>query len=276
MIYFSLEVSERTFLPTARDRLPVPLDAKKARTAADKVRGKILLSFGGNARSKGFGAMVSTKARRKKFLDELNKILEKYQFDGVDYNWEYPASDLEWRNWALLMKESKEALLGGKDRNIVTFTMYLDPAHYSVIERYQLLQDADFVHCMAYDQHGKHSTYQFAESGLQYAKQKSLAFLHKFTLGLPFYARDIRNGEPKTFYDLVKEIPNEVDDLVGTDYYNSADTLRKKVRLAREYGAGGVMIWELGQDLQPFTNEKSLLRAIGHELHKNDDDREEM
>ena len=42
---------------------------------------------------------------------------------------------------------------------------YLDPQHYKVIQHYNLLADADFVHCMAYDARGKHSTMKFAKVG---------------------------------------------------------------------------------------------------------------
>ena len=53
LIYFSLEVSKKTGLPSALDRLPTANDAAKARIAADKYDGKIMISLGGNARSEG-------------------------------------------------------------------------------------------------------------------------------------------------------------------------------------------------------------------------------
>jgi hypothetical protein len=62
LIYFSLEVSKKTGLPSALDRLPTANDAARARIAADKHDGKIMISFGGNARSEGIGS-VSARAR---------------------------------------------------------------------------------------------------------------------------------------------------------------------------------------------------------------------
>lgn len=87
LIYFSLEVSVQTGKPAALDRLPSREDAARARLEADKVNGKILISFGGNGRSSGFAEMTASKKKRKRFLKELNSILNTYKFDGVDYNW---------------------------------------------------------------------------------------------------------------------------------------------------------------------------------------------
>ena len=292
LIYFSLEIDVKTGVPSALDRLPSKEQAKEARIAADKVGGKIILSLGGNARSEGFPTAAKTKHSRKKFLKALDKILREYQFDGVDYNWEYPRNDVEWRQWGQLLRESKEYLLRpdqtepseainpeaaaaqGKARekaksrenyenNIVTFTMYLDPNHYDVIIKYNLLKDADYVHCMAYDQHGAHSTMEFAERGIQLAKSKKFN-LKKFTLGVPFYARHIDNGEPKTWYDLVDAMQGkpETQDALDRYYFNNKATIRKKTKLAAEENIGGIMIWEIGQDKQPMDHPTSLMTAL--------------
>ncbi len=49
----------RSSLPTALDRLPQKDDMIKARKAANKYGAKIILSFGGNARSQGKNIMFS-------------------------------------------------------------------------------------------------------------------------------------------------------------------------------------------------------------------------
>ena len=54
------------------------------------------------------------------------------------------------------------------------FRRYLDPRHYQVIQHFRLLDIADYVHCMAYDAPGKHSTMAFAKQassqGLRFAR----------------------------------------------------------------------------------------------------------
>jgi GH18 family chitinase len=264
LIFFSLEVDPVTHLPKAKDRLPTTVEARRAREAADSVGGKLLISFGGNARSNGFAEMVATKATRKVFLDALDALLAEYQFDGVDYNWEYPRNAQEWRQWALLLKESKGALRGGGTRNVVTFTMYLDPNHAQLIQQFNMLEHADYVHCMAYDQHGEHSTLPFAESGIQMAISHKMP-LAKFTLGLPFYARHVQSGDPKTYGEIMPKMKKETrwaTDRVGSYYFNSPAMIQKKTEMSLDAAVGGVMIWELGQDVQPEDSPFSLMQGI--------------
>ena len=80
---------------------------KQAREAADRHGGKLLLCFGGNSRTGGFPGMVTSKARRKAFLAALHELLSSRGFDGVDYNWEYPTNEEEWKGLVRLMKESR-------------------------------------------------------------------------------------------------------------------------------------------------------------------------
>lgn len=69
--------------------------------------------------SKPFSNMVSDKKSRKGFIDSANEFMDKYGFDGIDIDWEYPAAtDLGGRksdreNLAELVKEMKESF-GGK------------------------------------------------------------------------------------------------------------------------------------------------------------------
>jgi len=250
-------------VPTAKDRLPSKEQAKEARIAADKVGGKLLLGFGGNARSQGFGQMVQTPQTRMKFLHALNHLLEEYELDGVDYNWEYPADANEWRLWGNLMEESKHFLLGSE--NVVTFTMFQDPNHFDIIRQFNLLKDADYVHCMSYDMRGKHSTYAFAQEGILMGINNlggGYETAKKFTIGLPFYARHVQSGHPKTYAELVDQLKSKKVDQVGQFYFNSVNTIYRKTKLAKDSRIGGVMIWELGQDVQPLDSPKALMWGV--------------
>ena len=104
--------------------------------------------------------------------------------------------------------------------------------------------------------------------------------MQQWTLGLPFYGRNIKTGEPKAYYEIAESLQRQKQqqssqkkdptaeegtnniDLIDSVYFNSHHTLRNKIKLARESGAGGVMIWELGQDIQPFNHSSSLMQAI--------------
>jgi chitinase len=52
---------------------------------------QVLISVGGGGNgSAGFSDMAITAEGRKRFIDSAVEMLEKYQLDGVDVDWEYP------------------------------------------------------------------------------------------------------------------------------------------------------------------------------------------
>ena len=120
LIFFSAEPKPDGTI-TGLDRLPRPELLKEARKAADENDLKLLVCFGGNGRSSGFAAMTGSDKSRKKFVENLAKLLEKKKLDGVDYNWEYPGHSFqtgysearisrEWRGLKLLLEETRRAL----------------------------------------------------------------------------------------------------------------------------------------------------------------------
>lgn len=226
---------------------------QNARMAADNVNGKLILGFGGHGRSNGFSQMTALKSRRKKFLQAVKNLLEEHELDGVDFNWEFPNTPREWQNWGMLMQEAKLLLA---PRNILSFTMYNMEDLYDLIIGYDMIRHADYVHCMAYDNRDKHSTFEFAQMGVMLAR-KFGSQMHKWTLGIPFYGRNMKTGEPKPYYDLVvKNLKSQqldnTSDVVNGIFYNSQLTVYNKVMITRFAGVGGVMIWELGQDIPPY------------------------
>nr|WP_246283216.1 glycosyl hydrolase family 18 protein [Marinifaba aquimaris] len=54
---------------------------------------KLDLSVGGWTLSEGFPWMAHDDTRRKVFVDSIVHFLERFDFDGVDIDWEYPGSD---------------------------------------------------------------------------------------------------------------------------------------------------------------------------------------
>ena len=85
LIFFSIEVHGNGTL-AALDRLPRLSLVREARPHCKRM----LLCVGGNGRSGGFSAAVSSRKSRRRFISALLRLCEKAGFDGVDYNWEYP------------------------------------------------------------------------------------------------------------------------------------------------------------------------------------------
>ena len=85
-----------------------------------------------------------------------------------------------------------------------------------------------------------------------------------------FYGYEFKGDETPawTWDQIVNTYPDSLyQDKINTGdgilYYNGINTIQEKVAYAKENGAGGVMIWELGQD---DFGRHSLLKVIDDEI----------
>ena len=258
VILFSLEMTNRGEI-LSKDRLPREEVMREARLRTREHGSKLLICFGGNGRSRGFRGVVSRKKRRRKFLSELKSLIETYDFDGVDYNWEYPGYVMgkgymsedgirnDYEGFGKLLKETREVL--GRDMEI-TMSYYPDGKQEGLLMEIEAPKYVDLMHSMAYDQGGQHSTMELARRTIELAAPHGDAFKTKMTLGLPFYGRHMRTGEWKSYEDIVSkmDVKSPDQDEVEGFYFNGPTTIRNKVKLAQSSGLAGVMIWETGQD----------------------------
>lgn len=101
--------------------------------------------------------MASTKTNRDAFVVSLLKFLEKWDFAGVDIDWEWPGAEtrggnpaIDMRNQIELMVELRKSL-GSRGLSVVLpaqyeYLKYLDPK--------ALEAQVDFFNLLAYDLHG--------------------------------------------------------------------------------------------------------------------------
>ncbi|XP_071524963.1 chitotriosidase-1-like [Panulirus ornatus] len=131
---------------------------------------KTLLAIGGwNEGSQKYSQMVATASTRTTFVQSCVQFLQKYGFDGLDMDWEYPTQrggqpeDRE--NFALLLDELRTEF----DRHGLMLTAAVSAGWTVIGEAYDvdaLARNLDFVNLMAYDFHGSWENFAHHHSPL--------------------------------------------------------------------------------------------------------------
>jgi len=176
---------------------------------------KILISIGGWAWSENFSDAVLTENSRAKFASTSAAIVEQYNLDGVDIDWEYPGlkgEDNVFRtedkqHFTLMFKAIREELdkLAVKTGKTYALSTALPafPRLFEVTEMGKVAEYIDYVNIMAYDFYvsgdtaGHHSNLFASENSERedsgdkaytlYRKEGVPA--EKLVLGIPFYGR---------------------------------------------------------------------------------------
>ncbi|XP_043267881.1 probable chitinase 10 [Venturia canescens] len=190
-----------------------------------KKRGlKVSLALGGWNDSAGdkYSRLVSSPEARAKFIEHAIKFLDKYGFDGLDLDWEYPVcwqvdcnkgpkSDKQ--NFASLLKELSEQL---RPRGLL-LSSAVSPSKTVVNEGYDvpaLAKYLDWIAVMAYDYHGQWDKKTGHVAPLFYHPDDDVYFFNtnytinywiskgapprSIVLGMPMYGQSFTINDPKS------------------------------------------------------------------------------
>ncbi|XP_060532607.1 chitotriosidase-1-like [Cylas formicarius] len=125
---------------------------------------KALVSIGGwNEGSQKYSELTANPSKRAIFVKSALQFLEEHEFDGLDFDWEYPArrdssNAKDKENFILLLQELKTAfepkgyLLSAA---VTGAARYIDIS-YDVQELSKVL---DYINVMSYDFHGSFDSY---------------------------------------------------------------------------------------------------------------------
>ncbi len=199
--------------------------------------------------------------------DNIVAVLDKYDFDGVHFDYEYPISNKAWKPYnkflVSLDKKLGDYTLGvaGNDWNIKFTT-----AAIAAIDSFEVMT-YDMV-----DDEGRHATYKDTIAAAARVGIHGMP-LDKVNVGLAFYSRPTDMSAYWYGYNGCYEGIDEngwyyCDDIDKDFWFNTSDVIAAKTDYAINHGFGGVMIWHYNCDL-PSTHEGSLLRAAGETVEKN-------
>ena len=235
---------------------------------------KVLLSIGGWTAG-GFSEMASDSLRRQRFAADCRRVVDEFDLDGIDMDWEYPTSSEagissspdDTRNYTLLMRDIRAAIGPGKMLTQATIctALYID---FAAVDPY-----VDFTNIMAYDM-GRppyHNTPLYSSPLVKNVTADSAVRSHlaagippeKMLLGLAFYGHGVK-GHPSTedltkvcewqgytyHWDEEAMVPYMTDDRDGSFAYGYEDlrSLTIKCQYIIEKGLCGAMYWSYDGD----------------------------
>jgi len=170
---------------------------------------KVALAFGGWGGCRTCSNIFSIPANRTTFAQSVLDILQQYQLDGIDIDWEFPAIEglpghayapADKQTFTELIKAVRGAL--GK-RYEVSFAAGVFPEYlYNSVEWNQVMPLVDRVHLMSYDMVNRKSAFTGHHAALYSTPFQSISidntirFLdslqiarNKVVIGAAFYAR---------------------------------------------------------------------------------------
>ncbi len=237
---------------------------------------KIMLSIGGggfSSQKEDIWVDALSDENRANSIELMMDYIEQFDLHGIDVDLEGNLITKLGHNYNVFVKELREQL----HAKGLAITAALPSTYVRSNITKETLDAFDFINVMIYDatgpwnpsNPGHHSSFNLAERALDYWTQTKGMPKEKIILGMPFYGH---NFDPDhigslTFSDIIKDDPeyaylNQKDAI----YYNGIHMVAHKSQLALKR-AGGIMIWELGQD--DFSG-LSLLKAVDESLAAGD------
>lgn len=247
---------------------------------------KVLLSIGGGG-TKNFSSAILDKSNRDLLIENLDKAIKDYGFDGIDIDYEeweggpggQGASDITKREALENMYKELRTKVG--DGKLITAAVSADwddgtwgyyNCYNNTMHRY-----LDFVSLMIYDETGpwegakvgQHASWDFFESSTNFWLNQRELPKEKLIAGVPFYGYRFKSeattqgAESIPYKDILINYPGtdaHLIDNIGLLFYNGIPTIRRKAEYIQSNRLGGIMFWEITHDTGD--KGKSLLNTI--------------
>ena len=189
--------------------------------------------------------------------DQIVDMTKKYGFDGVDIDWEYPASADDWKVFDSFIQKLNRDLKAYKSDSVISAAL----SAWSLGLTKETFDCIDQIQFMAYDGHdeeGYQSSFLQAEEGLR-DFVKNGADIKKINIGIAIYGRPVngsaywavwRNLENANYWDSKYYNVQDSDQIYDGTFCSPA-LAGDKTAYALFAGAGGVMTFRIGCDKLP-------------------------
>ena len=194
-------------------------------------------SYNGVPLASTFEMVTADEALRKKLVDSTLAVVNEYNLDGVELDWEYPTEQSAGNYEKLVLELSAALEARGKHLTAAlngAWSKTEGPAVSGLVSE-KCLDAFQFISVMSYDMNNEqHSPFWFANTSIEYWLNRGVP-AEKIVLGMPLYARP----SWAQYRHLAAENPDfayadHAASAIGDSCYNGLPTLCRKTLLAFE------------------------------------------
>lgn len=179
---------------------------------------QVLLSLGGWGYDAQFAQMVLNPAAEDRYVSAVLKLIDDYDYDGIDLDWEYPDSKEEIPGYERLTSKLRLGLDEIAQRKgrpmLLTMAAGAHPKTLAWLSNEFLVEHYDWVNIMTYDYAGSWTNFaghhaplhtstraprtgrQSIERTFRYLLEERKLSPRLLALGVPLYGRAFSVGEP--------------------------------------------------------------------------------
>lgn len=230
---------------------------------------KVLLSVGG-AGADGFCMATQSAQSRKRFIRELMDIIDDYELDGVDIDWEFPGESVLGihscdhckSDFVLLLEELKGVL----NRRLLTIAVGSN--RYFGLDVKRIGEIVDYVFVMTYDLGVMQSNIYLSKIFVTMWRLLGIP-KDKVCIGVPLYGRYVKKlSESVGFHEAAQ---GKITHYLGQSFskyhgkmycFDTVEDVERKARWANQNSLGGVFCWEIRCD-----NRNRILNAMSRGIN---------
>ncbi|GAC1474168.1 MAG: glycoside hydrolase family 18 protein [Isosphaeraceae bacterium] len=187
-------------------------------TSAAHVAGvRVLLSLGGWGWDAQFASIVSKPEDEERYIASVMEVIQNFDYDGIDIDWEYPDTQAEVAGFERLCRQFRNKLdTLGKTKGrpmLLTMAASSNPGTLKWLDTKQLLASMDWINVMTYDfagdwtdEAGHHSPLfprskppgndRSTATTMSYLLEKRGLPADRLAVGIPLYGRAFAVSEP--------------------------------------------------------------------------------
>ncbi|MCC6493189.1 MAG: glycoside hydrolase family 18 protein [Pirellulales bacterium] len=192
--------------------------SRELTTSAHAAGARALLSLGGWGWDQQFARMTASPPAEGRYVEAVMRLVDQFDYDGVDLDWEYPDTPEEVAGFQRLARTFRTQLddLGRRKGRPMRLTMAASASPQTLrwLERDFLLETMDWIHVMTYDYAGSFSAFaghhaplyassqapegsrQSVESTMTHLATERRIPADRLVVGIPLYGRRFSVAAP--------------------------------------------------------------------------------